>query len=189
MPVPLLQGDFAMNHDQTTNAASDNSTHEGETRNTWREKLWRHRFSFLWVAVLGLIIAIQWPMIKGMLYTAVGAGTPDDGIAWRTSYHDALEESAATGKPVLLNFTADWCPPCRVMKHDVWPDEQVRQTIITSFIPVMVDVDEAQNAVVSRLYGVRAVPSILVVDAEGQVLRQGNFMSRNGMIEFLQERG
>jgi thiol:disulfide interchange protein len=136
--------------------------------------------------VIGLI-AIQWPMLKGVFYRATGAEAPEGSIAWRTDFDAAMREAQTSGKPLLVDFTADWCPPCRVMKHDVWPDAQVGQLMAENYVPVLIDVDAPGNAAVSQRYGIRSIPTILVLDAEGKVLSQGSFMSRSQMVKFLRD--
>ena len=42
---------------------------------------------------------------------------------WRSDLTAALENAAAQDKPVLAYFTAEWCPPCQIMKREVWPRE------------------------------------------------------------------
>lgn len=136
--------------------------------------------------VLGAIVFMQWPMLKGAYYKATDAPAPASSVAWRTGGFDAaLAESARTGKPVLVDFTASWCPPCKVMKHEVWPDAQVAQAVNDGYVPLLVDVDDPQNAQVAQRYGIRSIPTILVLDAEGKVLRTGSYMSRGDMLDFL----
>ncbi len=31
-----------------------------------------------------------------------------EGIAWRSSFDEALAEAVATGRPVMIDFTAKW---------------------------------------------------------------------------------
>jgi thiol:disulfide interchange protein len=145
----------------------------------------RHRSSLLWLGVLAVIVVLQWPMLKGWGYQLMGSPVPDDGIAWRSDYRAALAEAQQTGKPVLLDFSASWCPPCQVMKHDVWPDPKVRQAVNDGYIPVAVDVDAAGNQEVANRYGISTIPSIVIVNAKGQVLKQGSFMSRSALLAFL----
>jgi protein disulfide-isomerase len=139
----------------------------------------------LWALVLGAVVYMQWPMLKGAYYKATNAQAPASAVAWRSDYAGALAESAQSGKPVLLDFTASWCPPCKVMKHDVWPDADVATAANGGYVPVLVDVDDPKNAEVAQRYGVRGIPSILIVDAKGRVLKQGAFMSKGEMLDFL----
>ena len=142
----------------------------------------------LWAALIGGIVYMQWPMLKGTYYKAAGKEAPASAVAWRSAFEAALSESADSGRPVLLDFSASWCPPCQVMKHEVWPDARVANAVTGGYVPVLVDVDDPKNAAVAERYGVRSIPSVVVVDAEGRVLRRGAFMSASEMLEFLKPR-
>ncbi len=139
----------------------------------------------LWLLVLGAAAWIAWPSLKGNYYKVRGTPPPDDGIGWRTDYGAALDESRQSGKPVLLNFTASWCPPCQVMKHDVWPDDRVREAIVSGYVPVLLDVDQPGAAAPAMRYGITGIPAIRIVDSNGDLLKTGDFMGRDDMLAFL----
>src|SRR5690606_191277 len=80
----------------------------------WTRRPWNW---LLWGALLAGVVAVQWPFLKGMVYRQVEA--PASSIGWRTDFDAALVEAARTNRPLLVDFTADWCPPCHVMKHEV----------------------------------------------------------------------
>jgi protein disulfide-isomerase len=124
-------------------------------------------------------------MFKGAWYRVSGSSAAPDGIGWRSDLAAALVESRQTAKPVLVDFTASWCPPCQVMKHDVWPDKDVRARVNESFIPVLIDVDAPENSDVATKYGVTSIPTILVLNGEGEVGHATQFQSRSGMLRFL----
>ncbi|MEV0532823.1 thioredoxin domain-containing protein [Kitasatospora sp. NPDC050463] len=68
----------------------------------------------------------------------------------------ATEVLAAEG-PVLVEFTADWCPPCRQMVPvlaDIAKEEAHRLTVVT------VDVDH--NPQTQAAYGVLSMPTLMV---------------------------
>jgi thiol:disulfide interchange protein len=141
----------------------------------------------LWALVIGAIGFMQWPMLKGMYYKTTNAQAPASDIAWRTGFDAAMAESKQTGKPLLVDFTASWCPPCKVMKHEVWPDAEVAKAANERYVPLLVDVDDPANAEVSQRYGIRNIPTILVLDGKGQIVREGSFMSVGGMLDFLND--
>lgn len=139
---------------------------------------------------IGLILLIGyllWPMLKGQYYKNF-SDSSQSAIAWRTDFAQAIQESEATGKPLLLDFSADWCPPCQVMKHETWTDQRVGEAVEKGYIPVLVDVDRPENRSLSKRYEISSIPAILVLSPELQPVRSTSFASAGAMLEFLQPR-
>lgn len=135
------------------------------------------------------IAYLQWPMLKGFFIRASGIEVPVSSIAWREDFDAARVEAKAGNKPMLLVFSAAWCPPCNAMKHDVWPDAAVSRVVNSDFVPLYVDVDNPGNAPIARRYNVSGIPAVLVVDANGEVIRQESYMSRSTALDFLAANG
>ncbi len=104
---------------------------------------------------------------------------------WRTEYDEALALAAEQDRPVLLRFTAEWCVPCQVMDKSVFPDRNVKAALAEHAVPVKIDIDEARNADVARRYGIRGIPALLLVDADGKELDRGGFMSAEALVKFV----
>jgi thiol:disulfide interchange protein len=140
----------------------------------------------LWAALVAALIIIQWPVLKGYYYRATGAPAPASSIAWRTDLNAALAEARSANKRVIVDFSADWCPPCQAMKHDVWPHPQVASAVSAGYVPVLVDADN--DTVLASRYQVSSIPTILLLDADGRVVKRNNgFLPRSGMLRFLDE--
>lgn len=142
----------------------------------------------LWGGLLLAVVALRWPMLKGSYYKVSGVDAPASAIAWREDFDAAMAEASESGKQLLVDFAASWCPPCQVMKHDVWPAPGVAEAVNSRYIPVLIDVDDPENAGVAERYGIVGIPAILVLDAEGQVLHRGGFMSSTQVVTFLDAR-
>ena len=138
---------------------------------------------FLWAALALILVLVQWPVLKGFYYRVADVPPPPRSIQWHRDLASALLEAQRTEKSVLVDFSADWCPPCIVMKHDVWPDDAVERTVSQSYVPLLIDVD--RDRTVAGGYGIHGIPTILVLDAKGQVIRRGSFLSASGMVRFL----
>jgi thioredoxin 1 len=67
--------------------------------------------------------------------------------------------------PVLVDFTADWCPPCRVMKPILSELADERDDLKV----VSIDVDDNQET--AARYGVLSMPTFMLFRAGQPVLR------------------
>ena len=144
----------------------------------------RHEKLF-WAGLIAVVLLVQWPMLKGVYYRVANTPAPPTSIEWRTDLDAALVEARLTRKQVLVDFSADWCPPCIAMKHDVWPDPAVERALTQSYVPLLIDVD--RDDTVAGRYGVGAIPTVLVLDETGRVVRRAAFLSASAMVRFLAE--
>lgn len=136
-----------------------------------------------------LMLYIQWPEVQDLYYRVSGTEPPKGAIAWRDDFDAALAEAGSSDKPVLLVFSATWCGPCNNMKRNVWSDDEVGKSVAARFVPVHIDVDDPQPAEIANRYSVRTIPAIFVLDADGEVLARGSYMSRSETLAFLAETG
>lgn len=89
-------------------------------------------------------------------------------IPWQTDYKTAQAESQRTGKPILLDFTADWCGPCQEMRRTTWSDATVAAAL-SDYIPTQVNIDT--NPELASQFEVRAIPHIVIVNSGGDILK------------------
>ena len=106
--------------------------------------------------VFGLIVMLHVPSLYA------------DGIQWRNSFLDALNESERTKQHMFVQITADWCNYCKKMDNSTLADPDIVKLINSSFIPVKVDADE-QKTLTQRIK-VQYVPSSVVISADRKIL-------------------
>ena len=76
------------------------------------------------------------------------------------------DEVLQSGEPVLVDFWAEWCPPCRVIAPTI---DEVAAEFAGRVKVGKLDVDSHDQ--IAGRYGVRSIPTLLVF-ARGQVVEQ-----------------
>ncbi len=96
-------------------------------------------------------------------------------IHWTHNLKDGLAEAKAKHKPVMIDFMAVWCPPCRAMEDSTFSDPDVIRKA-GAFIPVRIDIDKQRELAakyhgLARKYGGVGIPNILFMKEDEAELK------------------
>lgn len=113
-------------------------------------------------------------------------------VAWRAP-EGADDAARLQNKPVLYDFTAEWCGPCRKMEAEVFSSPRVASRLNSQFICVRVldrRAEEGKNPrAVDELqlkYQVDGFPTVVVVSPSGQLVNSfTGYRSRERVERFL----
>uniref|UniRef100_UPI003F49A56B protein-disulfide reductase DsbD n=1 Tax=Cupriavidus taiwanensis TaxID=164546 RepID=UPI003F49A56B len=80
-----------------------------------------------------------------------------------------LAQAAGAGKPVLLDFYADWCVSCKEMERLTFSDPRV-QARLADVVLLQADVtrNDADDRALLRRFGLFGPPGIIFFDADGR---------------------
>lgn len=101
---------------------------------------------------------------------------------WYEDDEQARSEAKSENKFVLLRFTgSDWCGVCKALDREVLSTDEFKEMADENFVLVDVDYPRhksqpaalmAQNAQLGRQYGITGVPTVVVLNSNGVVVRQ-----------------
>ncbi len=84
----------------------------------------------------------------------------------------ALAKARTSGKPVLADFSAIWCPACRRLHAEVFTDAAVKAAITGGYQLSRIDYESPEAPAFMERYGVSGFPTLLLLDGEGNLLRR-----------------
>ncbi len=86
-------------------------------------------------------------------------------LHWHRSIESALADATANYRSVLVLFSMRGCPHCHRLKQNVLQDEEVER-YLRHF--TLAEIDTTLDPMAGSLYGVRSVPVLLFLTADGQ---------------------
>lgn len=86
------------------------------------------------------------------------------------TFDEALARARTEGKGVFIDFYTVWCGPCKLMSTQVFTDPAVGEYFNRKFVNYQINAEDKAFAAQVKLYGVQAYPTLVFLDASGQVL-------------------
>jgi thioredoxin 1 len=86
-------------------------------------------------------------------------------------------------KPVLIDFFATWCGPCKVLGPIL---KEVKDDLGDRISIIKIDVDKNQQ--IASQYQVRGVPTMILFQDGKQLWRESGVLDKNAIIKILLEK-
>lgn len=92
------------------------------------------------------------------------------------------------GKPVMLDFYADWCTSCKVMEATTFNEPEVKQAL-ARFVVIKVDITQnnAEEQALLKEYNVIAPPTFIFLDSQGQEVTESRLVGEISSQDFMRQ--
>ncbi len=115
---------------------------------------------------------------------------PSEGVKWTPYSEKVLEQAKESGKPIILDFYADWCAGCRHIDRITFHERSIVEAAAKDFVMIRVDFsqrgDHAKESL-ARSYDILGIPCAIFLKPGGAervdlrvsgVLPPSEFMAR-----------
>ncbi len=132
----------------------------------WMEKVKK----FFGVLLLAVAVWIAWPVISPL----ITPHPPAHGLKFErvNSLDELAEKLRAPGKPVMLDFYADWCVSCKEMEAFTFTDAKVKEKM-QGMLLLQADVtaNTEEHKELLKRFSLFGPPGIIFFDARGAEIR------------------
>jgi len=144
------------------------------------------------VGIIALVVA-GWCALVGLdLEPRAGVG-PVPGVAQADPFLHGdpglFKEALAARKPIVLDFTAEWCGYCKVLDRTTFADPAVIAEL-KRFRALKIDYDTGRNAELVKRFDVPGPPLIVVLDSKGELVKKLGYdeaKDPGGFADFLKQ--
>jgi thiol:disulfide interchange protein DsbD len=143
------------------------------------------------VRTSSLIVTSLICTIAYRMHTAATAPPPESALPWVAFDQEKLIELRKAGKPILIDFTADWCAICKQNEHlalnTINTAEFVRNNEITTMVADFTDESEDIQRWLSHFRSI-SVPLTVVIppDPNAKVIRLTGAFSESDLRDVLE---
>jgi len=143
----------------------------------------RFRRTRMAAGALLIMAGVSWVLLQGT--------AEREEIPWQPYSPEALARAVADRRPVILDFSADWCVPCRELEDRVFTDPRI-VALARSVVPLRVDLTHRAPLLeeVRKRFDVRGVPTVVFLDRSGRerkALRVGSYVEAGTFLERLEK--
>ena len=124
-------------------------------------------------------------ILTGLLLAGLFGFSALAGEEWLTDFDKAKKEAAEKSLPILADFSgSDWCGWCIKLDKEVFSQKEFKAFAKDRVVLFLADFPrakelkaetKAQNEQLNKTYGIKGIPAVLLLDADGKVIARTGY--------------
>lgn len=97
-------------------------------------------------------------------YTNLDKASQNQINFYKGSYDDFLREAKTQKKPIVLDFWASWCGPCKKLETETFTNPNLVSYINANYMVYKVDIDSFDGMAIADRFAVDVYPTLVLLD-------------------------
>lgn len=118
------------------------------------------------------------------LFTFQGIFTQGIAFEENIKFSEALAKAEKENKYIFLDFYTPWCPPCKLMALEVFPQKTVGDYYNAHFVNISLDAEKEENKELASKLLVTSFPNLIFLNSKGDIIHRAmDGMSADDFLE------
>ncbi len=128
---------------------------------------------FVGIAYASISILNLRPFLNQRLISETSSKELPNNMPWQDYSEERFQKGLKSGKPIMIDFYADWCAACHELEELTFSNPHV-QSLANSMILLKVNAtqESVENQALREKFGIVGLPTILFFSAQGEALPQ-----------------
>tara|TARA_R110002126_G_scaffold124451_3_gene266456 strand:+ start:34447 stop:34926 length:480 start_codon:yes stop_codon:yes gene_type:complete len=109
-------------------------------------------------------------LVVSLWYAWYSFYASSNDITWTDDIESAQKLAVNSDKNIMIFFTGTWCSPCKIMKRQVFADDEVKKAMDEKIISLEINIDDPNSQALVKQYNIGATPTTIFIYPSGKVI-------------------